>query len=255
MTAYKIKRFSKIPYVDLKQRIKDTSIASLFGAGVGIIPGALVGSIFGKTGTKVGAALGAGLGGYALGKMNWNITSKEWIDEKNKRLEKQQKENEKYLKNPKIFLNPVMNKKDLDYKDLELPKEFFKLLQVNRKFISVAEKLMKEKKVLWLPKFIVLEAKLIKQWKEYNQNDEGGITIMIDPEQADDTFINWYSEDNSYSFDFDDQGRFKTLKSALIEALSISIDYSDDTYLLEYDQDDPKIEIDKAYLEFIIKNL
>ena len=116
---------------------------------------------------------------------------------------------------------------------------------------------MKEKKVLWLPEFVVIEAKLMETWREENKaigfDDERGVEIMIDPEHADDTFICWYPKDNSYSTDFDDSGRFKTLKEALVNSLSLAIEYSDDEYLLKYGEDDPELEIDKVYLDFIKK--
>jgi hypothetical protein len=265
MSIYKIKRFAKT--IDLKDRVADASVASIFGAGLGIIPGALVGSILGGTkGARVGAAIGAGLGALSAGKLSWNLTSKNHADKLNKELEKKRKDDEKYIQNPKIFLNPILNKKDSDYKDQGLPKEFFKLLQVNRQFIPLAEKLIKEKKVLWRPEFIVVGIDSMKMWRNMFKKggswvfkdvntDEDGVTIMINPDHADDTFINWYPENNSYSFDFNSPNDFKTLKEALTEALSLAIEFSDDEYLLRYGEDNPKLEIDKIYLEYLQRNL
>jgi hypothetical protein len=91
-------------------------------------------------------------------------------------------------------------------------------------------------------------------FKDVN-TDEDGVTIMINPDHADDTFINWYPENNSYSFDFNSPNDFKTLKEALTEALSLAIEFSDDEYLLRYGEDNPKLEIDKIYLEYLQRNL
>ncbi len=258
MSIYKIKRFSKKKEAEMSfgDRVRETSVAALFGGLLGVIPGTIVGSLLPiKGSTKMGALLGAGLGAYAAGKVNWKFTSKEAIEERERRKQEIAKKNEEFIKNPKSYLNPILNKKDSDYMDQGLPKEFFKLLQANRTFIPIAEKLIKKNKALWSPSYVVLEPNILKGWRENNDEDEGGVTIMIDPEHADDTYINWYPEDNTYSTDFYDSNREASLKKLLIKLLSINIEYSDDSYSLKFGENDPRLEIDKAYLEHIMRNM
>lgn len=257
MATFILKRFSeRESYRSIKQRIKDTSISALFGAAIGVIPGIILGSIFGSRGTKYGAMIGAGLGAYGLGKMDWKHGSNEEVDKRNKILEEKEKREAKYINNPKTFLNPLLNKKDSDYKDIGLPKEFFKLLQINRQFIPIAEKLIKEHKTLWSPRYIIPEAKVLKSWRE-DSDDEGGVIILIDPNHSDDTFILWYPEDNTYSTDSYDYEREDSLKDILVQCLSDDIEFSleNDDHLLRHGIELPRIEIDKAYLDFIKKRL
>ena len=97
MAVYKIKRFSyqKEKYQSFKDRIRETSVAGLFGAALGVIPGVIFGSLLPvKGGEKYGAIIGAALGAYGIGKMNWKLTSKEEVDKRNKKIEERQKRDE-----------------------------------------------------------------------------------------------------------------------------------------------------------------
>lgn len=258
MAVYRIKRFSyqKEKYQSFKDRIRETSVAGLFGAALGVIPGVIFGSLLPvKGGAKYGAIIGAALGAYGVGKMNWKLTSKEEVDKRNKKIEERQKRDEEHIRNSRPWLKPVLDKNPLEYRKLEMhfPQEFYKLIQINKMFIPIAEKYIKENKTLWWPKFVVTEPRVLQS--ELNDDCSEHI-IMLNPEQADDTWIVWYPETGTYDFDISgDRGRFSTLKEALIEALETEIEFADDSYLLEHSEEEPRLELDRIYLDFIRKKL
>lgn len=258
---YKIKRFSQLgyrePYQSTSSRLKSAAKTTALGAGVG----AMLGGLLSPRGAK---KLGAGIGAAALGafgaRTDWKSTSKFSVDKRNKEREAQDKKILSIINNPTKYLTEHIGQ-DWDFSKLEkligrkMPDELYKLMKINKSFIPIAAKLMKQLQCLWIPEYEVSNPQYIINdvesiGLEESMND--GIVIMYNPEMADDTWIVWYPKNDTYDFDFrqDGKGKYKNLKSILTHALKWNLKYYD-----ESDEENQKIDIDRAYLEFIKSKL
>ncbi len=232
MAIYKIKRFSSFEnkFDSFSKKYPKFTTATILGLG----GGALGGSLFGKKGFVLGSLLGSGLG-YKIGANS----------------EKYEKSKEEIFRNPKNYLKDLLDKNPMDYKNLgiDFPPELYKLIQVNKQFIPIAEKFIKENKVLWKPRIIVLEPETIQYDKDnIIDSEEDGLIVLADPEHFDDTWIVWYPKTKTFDFDInvkDGKGSYSSLKKILVQYLSddISSDRVENNSL------------DEEYLNFIKRML
>ena len=232
MAIYRIKRFSSFEsgFDSFSKKYPKFTTATILGLG----GGCLGGSLLGKKGFVLGSLLGSGLG-YKIGANS----------------EKYEKSKEEIFRNPKNYLKDFLDKNPIDYKNLgiDFPSELYKLIQVNKQFIPIAEKFIKENKVSWKPGIILLDPKMILNEKEEVEDfEERGLLILADPEHFDDTWIVWYPSTKTFDFDFDlrnGKGSFSSLKKILIHFLEEKTNGSGDKVL----------DLDKLYLNFIKKML
>lgn len=230
MAIYKVKRFSSFEnkFDSFSKKHPKFTTATILGLGGGVLGG----SLFGKKGFVLGSLLGSGLG-YKIG-----VSS-----------EKYEKSKEEIFRNPKNYLKDLLDKNPMDYKNLgiDFPPELYKLIQVNKQFIPIAEKFIKEYKVFWEPGIILLDPKMILNEKEgVGDFEERGLLILADPEHFDDTWIIWYPSTKTFDFDFDlknGKGSFSSLKKILIHFLEEKMNEGETS------------DLDKLYLNFIKKML
>lgn len=265
---YKIKRFSaskigyREKYKSTSSRLKSAAKTTALGAGVGAMLGGLISPRGAK---KLGAGIGAAVVGAFGARTDWKSTSKSSVDKRNKEREARDKKILSIINNPAKYLTEHLGQ-DWDFSKLEkligckMPSELYKLMKVNKQFIPIAAKLMKERQTLWVPEYEVSNPQYIINDIESIGLDDSlndGLIIMYNPEMADDTWIVWYPKTNTYDFDFrqEGKGKYKSLKSILIQALEWELEYYDDTYELENDEEDPAMEITRQYLTYIKSKL
>lgn len=233
--GYKIKRFANTqPYPSTIQRIKTVG---RYGA-VGALLGGAGGSIFGKKGAMAGAVLG----GLASGRQGWKDTSKRVIDQQNKRIIDNENRKKEIRENPRILFKSLDNDieitkgfKTLESKyNIKFPEQLYKLIKIRKQFIPTLVDLYKKNNSL---KFwsIIFEIDPLdtEYWIKEKTTDNDNIMLLIDPDQADDTWITWNIKSNTFGYETDGKGKFKTLKDLLISNIKDTIKEITD-YLKNY---------------------
>lgn len=253
----------KLPYLPIKQRLKE----SLEQALVGIALGAGIPLFtFNKKIIKYLSPILGSIFGITAGYNAWKNTSKKSIDIRNKEIDKINKKIDSILSNPSKYLNELF---DTDNKIVKIkaignefgykfPEELYKLIKIQNDFIPTIETWIKQNNIIWAPStiFLVDSPDFIRQNIDFLGDIESekevlsrdGVILLTHPEYSDDTFIVWYPDTNTWGFGFENgKGKFKTLKEALI---SYYRDELSDGYL------DKNIKfLLKRYLNFIKEKL
>lgn len=137
-----VKTFTELkPYYKTSERIKKASIDGLIGASVGAGMGGAIGSVGGKSGAILGATLGSILLGGVSAKSSWTVgTSNDIVDIENKTIMRIDKDPENtifgFFKN-KHWIAEVTKEVSKIEKTFRVtvPQDFYKLIEVNKKFI------------------------------------------------------------------------------------------------------------------------
>lgn len=261
----------KLSYKNKWQRLGDAVQGTLGGTLYGGIAGGMMGILGGIKGMRTGAIIGASIGALLGTKLGWNSGSKKSIDRENKireGLRNRVNNPEKYIHDLfKYDKSIIYELKSIEAKyDIKFSKDLYKLLQVRKQFSNQIIDWYKKYsndvdsdtrlRLLDVPKSIMYDifpdaigADLEVSIDENNPN----CAVLIDPSQADDTFIVYFTKTKTYGFDIAaEDGKYNSLKSAIIDLCKDNIDFCK-----EYKDEESNAVLDlwNKWMKFISQKL
>lgn len=261
----------KLQYKSKWQRFGDAVQETLGGAIGGTITGGMFGIFGGFRGIRTGAIIGASLGALLGSKLGWESGSKRNIDWENKRRE----ELRDRIDNPEKYIhdlfkndqNIIYELKSIEAKyDIKFSKDLYKLLQIRKQFSNQIIDWYKKYsndvdqgtclRLLGVPRSVMYDifpntvgADLEVSIDEDNPN----CAVLIDPGQADDTFIVYFTRTRTYGFDIAaEDGKYNSLRSAIIDLCKDNIDFCK-----EYKDEESNAVLDlwNRWMKFISQKL
>ena len=223
----------------IKEALKYALAAGLSGAGFG----ATLGMMFrGFKGVGTGAAIGGGLGALGGAQFGWEITSNKYVDAENKRRKQQEDLFKEVEKDPSILFKDLLDDQKLirEFRQLEnkykieFPSELYKLIKVRKLFVpTLIEWYKKYKDPNYMPLIYAIIPSVTKADLDFREEQgiTGSVTLLIDPEMADDTFITYRPEAIKKKFGGDilfdgEEGDYTTLKEAVLDRIDGISSYS-----------------------------
>ena len=265
MIIYRQKIFyEKMEYYTKFQRIKKAADYA-FGTGLlGATIGSILGIFGGLKGMKRGAAIVGGLGVLGGAKLGWKMTSNEYVDQVNERNKRQEKLLKEVEKDPSIIFEDLKQDDKLirefrvleNKYDVKFPDEFYKLIKIRKLFIPTLIDWYKKYKdpnytsVLYsiIPSVTSSDLDVVKEYSD-DHPEGSSITLLIDPEMADDTFITYNPLAEEKKFDSDifwGEGDYTTLKEAILDTIKTNLTFEDR---------ESQKDLLKRYQQFIISKL
>lgn len=261
----------KLPYKSKWQRLGDAVQGTLGGTLYGGIAGGMMGILGGIKGMRTGAIIGASIGALLGTKLGWNSGSNKNINWENKRRENLRNR----INNPEKYIQDLFKDdnsisielKSIEAKyDINFSKDLYKLLQIRKQFSSQIINWYKKYsedvdseislKLLDVPRSVMydifpnaVDADLEVSIDEDNPN----CAVLIDPGQADDTFIVYFTKTGKYGFDIAaEDGKYNSLKSAIIDLCKDNIDFCK-----EYKDEESNAVLDlwNKWMKFISQKL
>lgn len=232
------------------------------GAINGIAIGSVVGLLGGLKGAKRGSIVGAALGSIFGGFISKRMTSNKTVDILNELNKKKYDRNKKIIENPTPYLKgiygsktkiDILNRLEKTY-GIKFPREYYKFLKVQERFIPVIAKWMKDNEEPFIPGVILVSSVNEEEYLEPDLEESYIDTyiMLINPEMSDDTWITWSRSTGKWGYSPYSKGNnFNTLKEALINYLSKELEF----YLDYYEKKDYKYELVDKYRDFIKQNL